>query len=68
MGSGAAAVSEAITCPFCGSEDLEVISAWAGQIITTQVKCHRCKAYFEALRDDFVRLPDPDPPPTWTTS
>jgi transcription elongation factor Elf1 len=56
-----------VTCPFCASEDVEVVSAWAGQIITKQVKCRRCKAYFEALRDEFDRPPDPDPP-TWTTS
>lgn len=40
-------------CPFCGSMDVERVSAWGGQIITCQMRCHACDSYFEALRDDF---------------
>lgn len=46
-----------IACPFCGSGDVERVSAWGGQIITAQMRCHDCQSYFEALREDF------DPPP-----
>jgi hypothetical protein len=50
-------VKTGLACPFCESEDVELISAWGGQIITSQLRCRRCKAYFEGLREDF------DPPP-----
>jgi len=42
-----------ITCPFCGSGDVERISAWGGQIITSQMRCRSCETYFEAVREDF---------------
>lgn len=42
-----------VSCPFCGSDEVEVISRWGGQMITSQVQCRTCKAYFEAIRDDF---------------
>jgi len=38
-------------CPFCDSEDVEVVSPWGGQLITCHARCHRCKTYFEAIRD-----------------
>lgn len=41
------------TCPFCGSTDVERVSAWGGQIITCQMRCGGCQSYFEALRADF---------------
>ncbi|HZE06804.1 MAG TPA: hypothetical protein VE127_16365 [Solirubrobacteraceae bacterium] len=40
-------------CPFCGSPDIELVSAWGGQLITSQVRCRACNTYFEALRDAF---------------
>jgi transcriptional regulator NrdR family protein len=45
-------------CPFCDSEDVEVISPFGGQIITTQMRCRTCNTYFEAVREDFDRDKD----------
>jgi sarcosine oxidase delta subunit len=42
-----------LTCPFCGSSDVEEVSQWGGQIITRQVRCRACNTYFEAVRDEF---------------
>jgi transcriptional regulator NrdR family protein len=49
-------------CPFCRSSDVEVLAAWGGQLITRQVRCRSCNAYFEALRDDFDRERIGSPP------
>ena len=54
-------------CPFCGSEDVEQVSAWGGQLITSQVRCRGCNTHFEAVRDDFndsvaSRRPEPSHP------
>ncbi|HUA71183.1 MAG TPA: hypothetical protein VMA96_08885 [Solirubrobacteraceae bacterium] len=51
-----------IACPFCSSEDVEVVSPWGGQIITKQMRCQACNTYFEAIRDEF------EPADSWTTS
>lgn len=40
-------------CPFCGSPDVEVVSAWGGQLITRQLRCRSCNSHFEALRPEF---------------
>lgn len=40
-------------CPFCDSGDVEVISAWGGQLITRQLRCRSCNTHFEALRSEF---------------
>jgi hypothetical protein len=42
-----------VACPFCGSRDVELVSAWGGQIITSQVRCRECSSYFEAIREQF---------------
>ncbi len=42
-------------CPFCDSHEVELVSAWGGQLITSQLRCCRCATYFEAVRDDFER-------------
>ncbi len=42
-----------MTCPFCSSEDVEVVAPWAGQMITCQMRCRGCNTYFEAIRDEF---------------
>jgi C4-type Zn-finger protein len=55
LGRAAAPVS----CPFCSSEDVELVSPWAGQIITSQMRCRACSTYFEAIREEFE---------PWTTS
>ena len=48
-----------MTCPFCSSEDVELIAPWAGQMITSQMRCRACNTYFEAIREEFE---------PWTTS
>lgn len=55
-----------MTCPFCGSEDVEVVAPWGGQIITSQVRCWACNTYFEAIREEFEGARDETP--SWTTS
>jgi hypothetical protein len=62
-----------MTCPFCESDDVEIVSPWAGQIITCQVRCRTCNTYFEAIREEFEGVRGefegvPDPSPAWTTS
>ncbi len=46
-----------MTCPFCESEDVELVSPWGGQIITSQMRCRACNTYFEAIRDEFAGVP-----------
>ena len=46
-------------CPFCDSPDVELVSAWGGQIITSQMRCRRCNSYFEAVREEFEATPKP---------
>jgi transcriptional regulator NrdR family protein len=41
-------------CPFCDSPDVEVVSAWGGQLMTSQMRCRACNSHFEAVRDDFA--------------
>jgi hypothetical protein len=40
-----------MSCPFCSSADVELISPWGGQMITSQMRCRACNTYFEAIRD-----------------
>jgi transcriptional regulator NrdR family protein len=42
-----------VRCPFCESDDVEVVAPWGGQIITCQVRCRTCNTYFEAIREEF---------------
>jgi hypothetical protein len=51
-----------LTCPFCDSPEVEIVSAWAGQLITSQLRCRACNTHFEALRRDFD--PPEEPPST----
>jgi hypothetical protein len=46
-----------VACPFCESTDVELVSAWGGQMITSQMRCRGCETYFEAIREE-----------QWTTS
>ncbi len=41
-----------VTCPFCESADVELVSAWGGQMITSQMRCRSCQTYFEAIREE----------------
>jgi transposase-like protein len=43
-----------VSCPFCESEHVELVSPWAGQLITSQMRCRDCNTYFEAIRDEQV--------------
>jgi len=55
-----------VSCPFCSSEDVELVSAWGGQMITSQMRCRACNTYFEAIRGEFEGPRDETP--SWTTS
>jgi formate dehydrogenase maturation protein FdhE len=58
-----------VMCPFCGSDDSELVSHWGGQMITRQMRCRACNTYFEAIREEFVAPPDePEATPPGTTS
>lgn len=46
-------MTASLTCPFCGSTDIEMVAPWGGQLITRQVRCRSCNTYFETLRDAF---------------
>jgi hypothetical protein len=50
-----------MTCPFCESFDVEIVSPWAGQIITCQARCRTCNTYFEAIREEFADVSEPSP-------
>jgi transposase-like protein len=43
----------ATSCPFCESADVELVSQFGSQIMTSQWACRACNSYFEAVRDDF---------------
>jgi transposase-like protein len=42
-----------VRCPFCDSPDVEKVSAWGGQLMTSQMRCLACNSHFEAVREDF---------------
>ena len=46
-------------CPFCNSGEVELVSPFAGQIITSQFRCRGCNTYFEAVREDFEPASEP---------
>jgi hypothetical protein len=47
-------------CPHCGrSDQVTLVSAFGGQIITAQWHCGACRTYFEALREQFEGDPGP---------
>ncbi len=43
-----------MNCPFCGADDIELVSPWGGQLITSQLRCRACNTHFEAVREDFA--------------
>lgn len=49
---------EPIRCPFCRSADVETVSAWGGQLMTSQMRCRACNTHFEAVRDAFAAHED----------
>ena len=44
-------------CPFCGSTDTEVESAFGSEVSKTQYYCHGCATVFERIKFDGD-LPD----------
>lgn len=46
-----------ITCPHCGSTDVEVEAAFGGSLMTRQYWCNGCRTVFEWVRWE----PDDDP-------
>lgn len=48
-----------IECPFCGSADVELVSAWGGQLMTSQMRCQGCNSHFEAVRAQFAAPDEP---------
>ncbi|MGA2927828.1 MAG: hypothetical protein ABSG43_17895 [Solirubrobacteraceae bacterium] len=49
---------EPLACPFCDSREVELVSAWGGQLITSQLRCRSCNTHFEAVREDFAPAPE----------
>lgn len=41
-----------IRCPFCASEDVELLSLFGSQLLTDQYYCRACHTPFEHLRAD----------------
>jgi|GEM_PF-6986712 len=50
-----------VSCPFCEATELELISAWGGQLMTSQMRCRTCGAYFEAVREELGAQWAPEP-------
>lgn len=42
----------AVSCPFCGSADVELLSLFGSQLLTDQYYCRTCHTPFEHLRTD----------------
>jgi transcription elongation factor Elf1 len=40
----------AVRCPFCGVDDVEVISLFGSQVMTQQCRCRGCGSFFEASK------------------
>ena len=50
--SAAASGQEEVTCPFCGSADVELLALFGSQLLTDQYYCRACRTPFEHLRAD----------------
>lgn len=42
-------------CPYCGSDETELISLFGQQLLTLQYYCDTCHTPFERVKDDDVR-------------
>lgn len=51
-------MSQAPDCPFCSGHEVELVSRFGPQILTSQWVCRSCRSYFEAVREEF----NDDPP------
>lgn len=43
-----------ITCPFCGSDDTELMSLFGQQLLTVQYYCNGCRTPFERVKGKDV--------------
>lgn len=43
-----------ITCPFCGSDNTELLSLFGQQLLTVQYYCNACHTPFERVQGDDV--------------
>jgi DNA-directed RNA polymerase subunit RPC12/RpoP len=41
-----------VSCPFCGSADVELLALFGSQLLTDQYYCRACHTPFEHLRAD----------------
>ena len=41
-----------VSCPFCGSAEVELLALFGSQLLTDQYYCHACRTPFEHLRAD----------------
>lgn len=44
--------SKAVTCPYCGSNDTELLALFGQQLLTVQYYCNTCHTPFEHIKDD----------------
>ncbi|MFB6173675.1 MAG: hypothetical protein ABEI39_03455 [Halobacteriales archaeon] len=49
--------AESPECPFCGSTDTELESAWGSEVSKSQYYCNGCHTVFERIKFDG-ELPD----------
>ena len=52
MGTPSGATEQAVSCPFCGSADVELLALFGSQLLTDQYYCRACRTPFEHLRAD----------------
>jgi ribosomal protein L37AE/L43A len=50
-------MSQPPACPFCSSHEVELVSRFGSQILTSQWVCLACRSYFEAVREEFDDQP-----------
>jgi hypothetical protein len=41
-----------VTCPFCSSSSVKLVSLFGSQLLLSQYRCGACGTYFEGLRAD----------------
>lgn len=39
-----------VACPFCGSEETELVSLFGSSALTSQYYCHGCRTGFERVK------------------
>ena len=44
--------SKLVVCPFCGSNDTELLALFGQQLLTVQYYCNTCHTPFEHIKDD----------------